>query len=330
MGKKNESILPADTAYASTTLRGMERQLEKNLSYLKKLMLVSVDRDGPIKKVGEINDRNLLAIVEDVDDVIVFIHPIHGENETFVDFRPFVNRAGQIKNTIEAGMLAERAAFEMEWIESKEGFQASAPFIIEVFADWFTNGLAKRVNLDLKATSWLRIYAGLYAYGQIFQPDLSRPRDAEKEKERVLKVLTRSLQAPTPNIEQALDHTEEFDYSWVSIISHPSNEVPFPSNLKMLTGLMTASDVFGDIDFRLELLSAALVGGSFLGTHNKELVLASMESMPNFIYMMYKSLAKGYYGKTRIGQSTLGKARRWKPSAFEKYCDSIVQSIKTS
>lgn len=320
-------LAPRDTAYHTSTLYTLQPQLQKTISTLEKLTIMSADGAGPIKKIREDEERKLLAVQDNSVDIPVFLHPLHVDGVTYVDFRPYINREGAIKNKVDSLMLAERAMFEMEWMSGREGFQVHADYIIDVYSDWFSTGLGRRLDMDLKATTWLRIYAAIFAYGLLFKPVLRDERDIEDEKGKIMKIVSRATRIPAIAIEQAMDHADEIKADWAVMVNNDPGLPPaLQRHYRALQYILTTSEVFGDIEFKPVLIATSLAGGSFLGANSKEVALAGIESMPTFIYMMYKSSQKGIYGKTKIGISTLGMGRRHNMAAFIKYCDSIVSA----
>lgn len=264
-------------------------------------------------------ENNVVILKGEMSDINSFMHPFYIQGKVFVDARAFITKEGNIKDLGEFQLLKKRAIVELAWIENKAEFGSQSEFIADVFSSWFSNGVAKRLNMNMQDAQYLRIIAAIYYLHYLHS---SIDMSPEEVKVVLIKVISKSLRVPTSMVEELIDTIgneiiSEL-YNWKG-----KDEVVTSVKLNQLSNCFNklTDDIY---KLNTTLIYTCLVNGSFIAVNSPDFTAIAIEHPPMFFLMVHYALEKGIQGKTSIGLTVHSVNNRHDTNRYENFMKSIL------
>lgn len=293
------------TSYTTITNIDQSKRVADITERLEKLMIIAPE---DFKSVGP-NAYALLSLYS--DSIQSFNHPIiTKDGKVFMDARPFLNRAGGIKNKADYMLLERRSNIELAWANDPFEFVGHEAFIGDIFGSWVANVMGSRLNLPLVDAMHLRILATIY-YVALIQ------RDTSMNEEETIPFLVRYISKITRIPAQPIDDFFTGNESHI----HRLFLEAAGANTTPIKALLIAIESTMDEDLGIDQTTIynSLTRGAFVASNAADIVAVALEVPPVFFLIVGYSLQKGIFGKTTIGQTALGLARKHDSRSLEAF-----------
>lgn len=294
------------TSYSTLTTRNMQEQVEAVGPKVTALRIAD-DDESTVRVNGDV-----LTLIGEVDGLSTFNHPVLYGDSAIIDGRPFVNRAGELKNNSDYSFMVMRARVELRWSQEPDLFIAQAPVVTDVFSAWISNGLAMRYNMPLDLTIRVKALIAIYFYSLLHSRDI----DESEVPILLLKFLPRNLRMPAQLIEDVISDNE--DLITRLFLTHPSDKLP-----ALITGLNAITQDAFDID-SVGLLNS-VVRGSYVGANAAEVAAVAIEHPPLFFLLTLHTSTRGIQSRTGIGRAVGSVIKRHDGDAFTKYMSRLAR-----
>lgn len=259
---------------------------------------------------------NIYALAHDQDSVDAFLHPIIYKNTAYIDVRPFTDMNGAIRNNNEYTLLVRRAILDLEWATNNDVFASQERFVVDAFASWFANGLARHTEVSLLTSTQFRITAAIYYLGIFHNAEHASNEDVVL---LLLKQLPQILRLPTGVIDDVITANED---AMVSLYLTPSGDVKSRlGQLITLLNIITQNEVQIDIG----VIYNSLCRGAFIAANAVDLAAIAIEHPPMLMIMLAYVTQKSIQNNTTLGRAALGIMRKHDFNSFETFLSDLYK-----
>lgn len=184
-------------------------------------------------------------------------------------------------NKVQYNLALTRAKLTSVWINrDKEILRDVSQMPMAVYSAWISENIARRYALDPQEQFTLAILAGVFYYSLFHdEPELD-----ERNQMRVVNAIARGLRCQTADVMKVTDQ--------VSVIPN------------MTAFCEKAAEIASPI--RLDKLSAGvlitLLGFTWYGTNDKEMLAVAIEHPPTWIAMLMGAASERYYHNTQLAK----------------------------
>ena len=301
-------------AYTTQITAGLFEKTTMIAARLAQLYLI--DKSNPIFK--QQSHTNIIALIGEQDDIPPFHHPIIYKGQAYIDGRAFVNSAGILRNVYDFNFLVLRAQLDLEWTTNKEIFQGQEAFVVDAFASWFSNGLARNLELGLLAATNFKIAAAIYYLGIMHSMENMHKDEVILT---LLKMLPRIIRVPAQVIDDLIAQDEA---AFIDLYLHKNTEKPeYFSNIhKLITILNTITN--NEVTVDISVIYNSLARGAFITTNAVELASMAVEYPPVLIAMLILVNQKSIQRNTGLGQILFGIYKKHDIDSFEKFAGQFT------
>ncbi len=245
-----------------------------------------------------------------------FSHPIcmdrNGQQVWVVDGRPFtsVTREGayQVRDWAQHDLQLMRAQLSKFWAEGEQSlFITLGDFPVQAFATWLSEGITRKLYLNLSEDQVVKVCAAYYYLG-LFQPSTqdAYSNDNAEDRQRVFVMVARALRTTPETVESIL------------------GEAPMPTNINEFVQL-----IHERVDnTRIRQISVPLLytilKSSWFTSSDQEMVCVAMEHVPTWVTLMYNGLNEKLFTRTYLSKMLLKLERN---SAGKNFSRSLLTII---
>ena len=249
------------TAYETTACMGYK--LEKTIDTLK-----AAYYNDDVIPIEKYNIYSLNGGTPISNNVPSFAHPLlvnfdNKDEMLIVDSRNygrFISEQNifKVQNQTDYNLMLARAKLNYIWVNNKPNWLRDISTIpLSIFSSWISEAVGKRFALNPKEQFDLGILAAIF-YLSLFSDDVELE---EKDKLRLINIITRSLHASAQDVITILDK--------VSVIS---NIFEFCSNAEKVTDSVRLRELNPGLLY-------TILGGTWFGTNAKEMIAVSIEQI---------------------------------------------------
>lgn len=246
------------------------------------------DSSDMIKPVRE----NVLATTHENEKLEHWAHPLIINDKVYIDVRPFLNKNGDVKNTMEYNALVARALAELEWYVNPAAYEAIMTPLSAVAGEWVATGISTRYDLpelDRVAVKITTVYYYVWSILKAIDDNIKR----EEVVDVAVKTLTRKMAIPASVVVPVLE-SEAIAANWFG-------GTPNVHTLALLIR-ETTQTVMGD--FTGQTLIQLMSMGSWIGDNAPVLSAMCLEHPPTLAVLVSRTVDfRMYQNKTRIGRA---------------------------
>lgn len=294
------------SSYLTSVLVGQYDKISHIAKELESLYLINKD-SGLFKLIGD----KVIALVGDIERIDLFFHPIIHNKVAYIDCRPFMNKEGTIKNTFEYMLLSKRAQLDLVYAYHKEVFSTIQNFVIDAFSSWFSWGLQRSLNIDLRTANYYKVAAAVYYLGLM---NTNTHLTDEEIRVFLINTLKRSINLPASFIEEIIVPDDSTRLIWL----FKSYDHSFESRLYDLIEILN-SFTNEEVSINKAIIYNALCRGAFIAANSAEITSIGIEHPSTFINMLASVTGKGLQSNTNLGKIVLGVSRHHDMHAFTKF-----------
>lgn len=290
------------TAYETTACMGYK--LEKTIDTLK-----AAYYNDDVIPIEKYNIYSLNGGTPISNNVPSFAHPLlvnfdNKDEMLIVDSRNygrFISEQNifKVQNQTDYNLMLARAKLNYIWVNNKPNWLRDISTIpLSIFSSWISEAVGKRFALNPKEQFDLGILAAIF-YLSLFSDDVELE---EKDKLRLINIITRSLHASAQDVITILDK--------VSVIS---NIFEFCSNAEKVTDSVRLRELNPGLLY-------TILGGTWFGTNAKEMIAVSIEHPPTWIAIMISAFTDRTFKNSQIVKIT-------ERTAYKKVGDDFIRSV---
>ncbi len=297
------------TAYDTLACRGFVRaNLEESIK--------KAAANGNIQPLSSLRTPagNILAITEDSGIFYVspigagsivpaFVHPIaiklNGDNResVIVDVRPFLRRDDHtasfvIKNEVEFKSMALYGRLTRLWCsyDGRRLLKNITGHQVQIFSSWVSEGVMRSFALNPKEQLDLNILAGIYYYG-LFNYENQHSYMTEREVNNLASAVSKAIHVKPQDVFDMIENNEI--------------ELPIKGSAEFCK---LSEKVTGSVRLKEFAESAgalfSIVGGTWFGSHARELTAVALEYPPAFIAIIATAMTERTYKNSAISKIT--------------------------
>ena len=285
-------------------------QIEKELqmAMIDGKLIDGVTRAGTVTGIFEVPPTEKYAAP--------FTHPLclerNGEMVWVVDGRPFtaVTREGvyQVRDWAQHDLQLMRAQLSKIWAEGEQSlFITLGDLPMQAFATWISEGITRKLYLNLSEDQVVKIIAAYYYLG-LFQPSTqdAYSNDRPDDRQRMFVMIARAMRTTPDTVE--------------SIIG----EAPAPININEFVQL-----VHERVDnTRIRQISVPLLytiqKSSWFSSADQEMVSVAMEHVPTWVTLVYNGLNEKLFTRTYLSKLLLKLDRNSAGKNFSRQLLTII------
>lgn len=299
------------SAYLTSVLLGQYDKVCHIAKELDALYLINKD-SGLFKVISDNANVKVIALIGDIERIELFFHPIVHNKVAYIDCRPFMNKEGTIKNTFEYMLLSKRAQLDLVYAYHKEVFSTIQSFVIDAFSSWFSWGVQRNLNIDLRTANYYKMAAAVYYLGLM---NTNHHLSEEEIRVYLINTLKRSLTLPVSFIEEIIVPDDSTRLLWLFKRDQDRMVETKLNDLIEILNSFTNEEVL----INKAIIYNALCRGAFIAANSAEIASVSLEHPSTFVNMLASVTGKGLQGNTNLGKIVLGVSRHHDMHAFTKF-----------
>ena len=163
--------------YTTSLLHGYSDTALNSAKLMEKYFSINNDSGLFISSENKFGNR-VISLVNDLESVNSFLHPITYSGATYIDARAYVERkTGGLKNSPDYIFLRRRALIDLIWFNNREILSPLFPFVLDAFSTWVASGIQRSTGVNLLMATYFKIIAAIFYYSLLIDNSLVNKED---------------------------------------------------------------------------------------------------------------------------------------------------------
>ena len=306
------------TEYDTSALHGLKQKAEQIFEHLDTIINYGNNED-----LFKIISKNIFALKGDINNVDQFPNPIITKNRSFIDIRHLVDKSGNFSSNVgysDLNSLVKRTELNIAWLTNKEVFFNQQNLIIDAFSSWFSYGLQKSINCDLRTTTNFRIIAAIFYLGLFNNNVFVKDEDIKFYCSKKISMYCRI----PPELIYDLFESSTGEWLYNLFRACYSNEYKFLLDI-VANALSTAS--YENIEITTGIINNSLCAGAYIGSLSSNVTRIALEHPPTFTFILSCVYDISSQKNTSVGKALAGIIKRH-DNSFKKFIETISTVIE--